>query len=610
VGIRSSELVGIMAATEIDLMKFTKQAGSVALVRAGRDLFGLLTRSVDLPPGWAALVTRQVGDAIYVRPGAQVGHDDVADVLFVRTTPLDLEFTIEGLTSSDGYQCTAHGRVQVELVTEPVELKSFRETVMGSHEAAEIDTLQRHLSQPVQRGLSEFTGERTAAVIVEGDDREALEAALDEKLKPVLFKSGLARGSMLRVAFESPGYEKVRETQAVEARRRDQFAEREQLRGAVREAQEQQVSHLSGLLGQLQQLSDKSPDLSLADLVRTFSERERGELYQALWQAMPEQCARWVVVAAGEELLFFDPSSWERPVRRVSLTSEAGPLRSVTAAKDENGKDVLLVGAARGAHVLEPEAGTPRATYLFDPPEGERLRTGVNAVAIGGGRVFATHSQMGLVVWPIDEPNAFTRMLRELIDDAKTVRCAAVVGDRLWFTADDRVIHVPLDSVSASAAGQLSGSASRITALTVLANEVCAGNEDGQILRWSLDAEGEPKPEILRSASGRAVESVEMLLAGGVPRILFANESTGLNAQVVGDSYICRYDGKEQRVRRAAVAGDWLVAMNGNRDRLLYWRPHELEAPSATVNVGRLTGRSIQDLCIVMGAATPADANA
>ena len=86
-----------------------------------------------------------------------------------------------------------------------------------------------------------------------------------------------------------------------------------------------------------------------------------------------------------------------------------------------------------------------------------------------------------------------------------------------------------------------------------------------------------------------------------------SDESTALNAQVVGDSYICRYDGREQHVRRAAASGDWLVAMNDNRDRLLYWRPHEPTAPAATVNIGRLTSRSIQDFAIVTGTVTGPD---
>ena len=588
-----------MSTMRIDLSEFTRRAGSVALVREAADLFGLLTRSVDVPTGWAALATREAGDTASVRGGEALRHDGVVDVLFVRTTPLDLTFAFDGVASSDGYQCDAQVSLRVALVTERAELKAFRNAVMGSAGTASIETVQRHVAAAVWHGLEPFAGARPASALVDAEDSEALAGEIEQKLKPVLFAAGLTQDTAARVAFVSENYQQVRQTQELTARKRDQLAARQQLQEAVRSARQEHTAHLDTMLGELQGLADKSPDLSLADLVRTYSERDRGALYQALWRASPEQCLRWAVVAAGEELLFFDPANWESPVRRRSLASDAGPLRSVTVTTDEAGRTVLLVGAARGVHVLEPDAEAPRATYLFNLPAGQRLRSGVNSAALGGGRVFATHSQMGLVVWPADQPTMFVELLADLTEGAKSVRHAQVLDGRLWLTAENCVIHTPLDQIWEAEATRLEGSTSRLTALAVHPPDVYAGNEDGQILHWSLDDEGGPTLKVVRSSSGRPIESIDVLWAGGVQRVLFADGSTALNAQVLGDSYLCRYDAKEQRVRRAAAAGDWLVAMNEHRDRLLCWRPNDPDAPAATVHVGRICGRSIQDLCVV-----------
>jgi hypothetical protein len=595
-----------MAENNLDLKPFFKQPSAVAVVRGASDLFGLLTRTLELPPGWAALVVRQAGDLVLVRPGGEVTGDGVSEVLMYRTGPLDLELAFEGIASSDGYQCDARVRVQVALVSEPADLTAFRKTVMGSRDLADLDGVQRYVTPVLREGLTVAGAARSAAVLVDGSDAEALLEAVVKKLEPAMFAAGLARQGAMRIAFTSPGYEAVRKTEADQARQRAQHAAREQLRDAVRTAQAEHVTHLESQLAELQRLADRSPELSMSDLIRTFSERERGELYQAMWQASPDQCVRWVVAASGDEVLFFTPNAWERPARRMTPDGGIGALRSVTAAVDEAGRDILIVGAALGVHVIEPEAETPRATYKFNLPDGQSVRTGVNAAAVGGGRVFATHSQMGLVVWPQDQPNQLVRLLNELTAASRTVRFATVAQGRLWLAADHQVIHVPLDAVWDAGAVHLGGSTSRITALAVRSDAVYAGNEEGQILRWALDTDEPPQAEVLRSSTGRAVESVDVVTAGGVQRILYADESTALNVQVVGDSYICRYDGKGQPLRRAAVAGDWLVAMNDNRDRLFYWRPHVPDAPAAVVNVGRLTGRSIQDLCIVTGAANDA----
>ena len=52
--------------------------------------------------------------------------------------------------------------------------------------------------------------------------------------------------------------------------------------------------------------------------------------------------------------------------------------------------------------------------------------------------------------------------------------------------------------------------------------------------------EGGPTMDVVRSSSGRSIESIDILWAGGVQRILFADQSTALNARVVGDSFLDR----------------------------------------------------------------------
>ena len=59
-------------AGKFDPQLFFQQADNVALHVAASELFSLLSRSLDLPPKWAALVTRETGDRVVVPVGGRV----------------------------------------------------------------------------------------------------------------------------------------------------------------------------------------------------------------------------------------------------------------------------------------------------------------------------------------------------------------------------------------------------------------------------------------------------------------------------------------------------------------------------------------------------------
>ena len=60
-----------------------------------------------------------------------------------------------------------------------------------------------------------------------------------------------------------------------------------------------------------------------------------------------------------------------------------------------------------------------------------------------------------------------------------------------------------------------------------------------------------------------------------------------------------RYEAGGQTVRRAECAADIIVATTDARDRVLIWRADEPQQPACVINIHRLTGRSIQDVCLI-----------
>ena len=83
-----------------------------------------------------------------------------------------------------------------------------------------------------------------------------------------------------------------------------------------------------------------------------------------------------------------------------------------------------------------------------------------------------------------------------------------------------------------------------------------------------------------------------MMLNGMMPHV----EVT--NTMVVGDNYARRYE-SPLRIRRAAAAGDFFLAMNHTRDRLIAWRPDRPGGPVGNVIIPHLTGGNVQDICLI-----------
>jgi hypothetical protein len=137
-----------------------------------------------------------------------------------------------------------------------------------------------------------------------------------------------------------------------------------------------------------------------------------------------------------------------------------------------------------------------------------------------------------------------------------------------------------------------------ITSLSATKTHVLAGTADGMVLAWNRqDSSGDP--DVLYGPTRRPVESINVLDSGGVARLFIADNSPGIHARVLRDTFSCQYLAGGQILRRAAAAPDLLVGTNEPRDRLICWKLHEPDRPAAIIPIARLTGHSIQDVCLI-----------
>jgi hypothetical protein len=279
------------------------------------------------------------------------------------------------------------------------------------------------------------------------------------------------------------------------------------------------------------------------------------------------------------------------------LPDHLGPLRSVTVDTDALQSGLVMIGAAAGVHLLDVNTDTVQHSLPVGDATSKSIRGGFNAAAMAGDRVFATHSEMGLIRWEIDKDTPGTQLFADLTADADAVRSVQVAEAAVWFAANEIVYAHALQDDDKTPPKRYAGNSAIITALHVGNGVVYAGNVDGEIIAWDVSAPDTPR--VVRGKTDRPVESIDAIETLGVDQLIIADRSNALLRMTIDDNCTCRYEAGSQIVRRAAIAEDVFVAVNDTRDRLLLWKPNLPDEPISTTVIPHLTGERVQDICLI-----------
>ncbi len=583
-----------MISGKFDPQQFLQQVDHVALSVAAEEVFGFLRRSFDLPPSWAALLTRETGDLVLVGPGGQIEATDIDSLMFVRVTPLDVS-VIEEVTSKDGFQCRASVSIKVGVIPERSELESFQKTLLGSHRVIKVDNIVRHVQMAMKQSLIDVAAGQEAAALVEGRSTALVLQGIQDALKQPCFLAGLQLMGEPQVKWESQSHRQLQQVRQHGALVQAQQEINRKLGEARRDAQEARIEQLAETLSRIHHIAAKSPDTALPELLRAFSQQQRGDIYEAVFATQTHEArTRWIAVAAGQEILFFDPHATDTAPRRVSIAGEAGAVRSIQVMDNNSGVSLLL-GAATGVYRLPVDAIEPDATWLV--PEAPAVRGGFNAVVGTDDRIIASHSELGIWSWSRQDAADAVELFSSLTSQAKAVRSVVRMASMMYCAVDAQIVSWSNRSVDGKPGEIFTGSTSTITAICPSGRGLYAGNAEGDILHWPVGVTD--KPQTIHRGMQRPAESLWLTSAHSVDRLVFTDTSLAVYALVVGDSFVCRYEAGGQTLRRVDVAGDVIVATTELRDRLICWSPSDPSRPKATIAVGALCSRSIQDVCLV-----------
>jgi hypothetical protein len=214
-----------------------------------------------------------------------------------------------------------------------------------------------------------------------------------------------------------------------------------------------------------------------------------------------------------------------------------------------------------------------------------------------GDSLIATHSELGICQWNWHDGKPRESRFAHRTRGTKAVRDVTYFDGQCYCSINDRIVRWRPDSDSDALEAEYSGAQSTISALEPGQSGVYAGTSEGDLLHWPSGRT--ENPETLDRGLERAIESVWLQRFHGVRRLVYTDTSPRVHARVLGDSFTFHYEAGGQTLRRVEVAPDLLVATNELRDRLICWSPPSPDQPSHIINVGKLSGRNVQDVCLV-----------
>jgi hypothetical protein len=240
--------------------------------------------------------------------------------------------------------------------------------------------------------------------------------------------------------------------------------------------------------------------------------------------------------------------------------------------------------------VVDPE--NPATSTLYTDAEITSA-LGFNSAAIAGGRVWASHSEAGIVAWEISEPRTPSLMIRP----------PTVVAPRNLLALDDRRIifssgERPFTIDATGTMHSIDDEPHSAAILAIVADgpdHVIAVYEDARVCRRErreLGVTCETRRPARLTAAGTLPwldDSIRLLLATDAGPI----DCIGLDDQLV-TQYLCAHRG----LRAVAASHALVAAVSPDRQRLVLWNAWDGRKPVTEIHITGLTRHRVADVAI------------
>lgn len=618
---------------------FADADGTFALRFVRDDLPGLLSKRLVVPSGSLALVRIGSGEAAVLHAGAEATELE-GGVLVKESLRFDVGFPAG--RSKDDIAC----EFKVELSLRPgesaIDIGQLERTLIGEETRLDRAQLIAYFQPYIDAAVRFFVAARTAKDLCATDQRRALESHLREELKKALFETGLSLSDVVHPTFTSAGFEAQRDAAAAAGARAAEIEREKELvelkKGLDRHAllmdielrDEADRARKEKRLARYEELRTKMGDDDVKALVMMLDDdKQRGALIRELIEKdmSPEQRAkvkvsemedrveqrlkelqqklaqltgaelkggendpvtRRVVCVVGKRLLSFDPKTNLHPeVPKEVYDTEGGNLGYLRSVRNEtiDGEDYLLAGAQRGVYRIN---GQIRHEHAF--PTEPKGKGGANAVCYFDGRVFATHSEVGLVEWRV-EGGPGRRLCADTVGSANSVRGALVHDGTLYFSAGADIFALDIMTGSETPT-RYKGSDDSITSFVVSDGELLGGNRSGKIYRWHLDDPN--SPEAFGVIKQNPIFMLRHARIAGQSFTIIGSKDFTVTAAAPRKDVYREYQAREE-VRWVDGAGDFVFGVSRSGYKVFCWDALRQSEPKLTIRVSD----KVQDLTVI-----------
>jgi hypothetical protein len=550
---------------------------------------GLLTTQA-IPDAWMGLILRRDGARRFIPAGETPRLEEGDRLLLVRNRA----FTIPVEVRDAAAQCenTVSGSAELLVRWQPHEddLGALHRGLLADGELS-LDGLSRAVVEAggARSAFLRFLRQKPAAELVHDDQRAGLADALRESLKKFLFETGLTLDRVNALSLHSASLARAESHRRDAAHRVQQIQSRALVEDATLAAARRRLEGLSGIFEKLRAAAADGQQTRWHELLPALSPAERGQLLANLWRVTPDlDVATGIVVVAGTQCLWLDPTRPEEIARRVTVDDSLGGLRSI--AFDAQ-RGWLLLGAGRGVWALDAEDGA--VLHKFAAATTSAVRNGFNAAVIAHDRVYATHSQLGLWRWSLAAAADGRAILEPADGMPGSIRAAVLACDgRVLFAADDCLQAV---SPADDALSVITSVGAEISAVNTLDQQVFLGLTDGKLLKLDLRY---PDDLFVPYRGSGPLESIEVRRWNDLVELVVPAGASGIVGVYGEEGTVARLLGSSAPIRRAWASDDCIVGLTDRRDRLLVLNANLPETTPREAAISRLVGHSIQDVCI------------
>lgn len=290
----------------------------------------------------------------------------------------------------------------------------------------------------------------------------------------------------------------------------------------------------------------------------------------------------FALVASGRRVYAIDPLrqlNLDQPELELDYSdARLGSLRSVRV--HGTGDDRVVISGARNG-VYSTLIKHRRGHREYPIGMGVDARTGINATAVYKGYIYATHSEFGLLRWPLLQPysNA-VQVMPELISKYSTTRSLQLFEGRLLFANGPTVLLLEAGNESGSTlsvAARYRGTRHEVTALASDDKYILIADTAGDVYVWDPKSS---EPPVLAFYAGTAISDLAAAeLKGGRRSLLVAIKRTVVPMLFRDGSNALEFTAPEA-VRACDVMNGTIIGLSRDRMRLFTWRESRPEWPA------------------------------